>query len=634
MDENNFIETLKEMDDDSFFNFMVDFIDDDNESDFEQDYPGLYRRYQDILDKKFYEDDDEEDKPTFRDLYMKKDIGPTISAPSFTHFEQSLKIKPLGGIFSGNAVPPVGGTAQIMRNGGFISKYVNGGNVSPLYSEYMAVGNSKKISGIVPTDSMIPIQTEIGELIVHPTMDVTTVNAKKRHSKLDPDEVTDIVPEGSYVLSRHGVVRIYKDEANKAVIETQNKPYNLFSNNPQPKVKTLGDMMKRKEMAPAELAGVVLNKYKTVNHDDPFTDQTNKANKYNSSRYIRSIIELSEFDKARKGIGNGESMNEMFSQIPDQWSQNGGYQNRRYYQDWGAIAKGAVKLLPAITSVAGSLFGNRSGRKTNQQAQQLSQDYARQYQNILGQSNRLGFMSNAASTLAQDPTVQVAKRDSSYIQGLLNRIGATGDRGAFMQDLASTSPDLSKMDPRAAGALGSQLWGNQLRAVSNFNTSQAAANREARDKYTGMLADNEFFNRQQDVSKSNQETMNRNRLAALLGSQASGFFGTQGEIDTNALATRVAGQKDFLANEQKRKGDLWTNLSKSAQLLDNNEVQSMLGKLFGSGTPANTPAPGTWFPPMAVPEGLTPDPPLFGPRQNGGLQSKYQYQYPNYFYNR
>jgi hypothetical protein len=446
--------------------------------------------------------------------------------------------------------------------------------------------------------------------------------------------VTDIVPEGSYVLSRHGVVRIYKDEADKAVIETQNKPYNLFSNNPQPKVKTLGDMMKRKEMAPAELAGVVLNKYKTVNHDDPFTDQTNKANKYNSSRYIRSIIELSEFDKARKGIGNGESMNEMFSQIPDQWSQNGGYQNRRYYQDWGAIAKGAVKLLPAITSVAGSLFGNRSGRKTNQQAQQLSQDYARQYQNILGQSNRLGFMSNAASTLAQDPTVQVAKRDSSYIQGLLNRIGATGDRGAFMQDLASTSPDLSKMDPRAAGALGSQLWGNQLRAVSNFNTSQAAANREARDKYTGMLADNEFFNRQQDVSKSNQETMNRNRLAALLGSQASGFFGTQGEIDTNALATRVAGQKDFLANEQKRKGDLWTNLSKSAQLLDNNEVQSMLGKLFGSGTPANTPAPGTWFPPMAVPEGLTPDPPLFGPRQNGGLQSKYQYQYPNYFYNR
>jgi len=583
MEENNFIETLIGLDDNAFFDFMVDFLDDDNEDDFAQDYPELYSRYQDILENKVYEDEDDDEKtpPKFRDLYLRDAKGPEMSAPTFTHFEEFLKMRPIGGGLSGGVPNPISSTFQRMKNGGFVSKYTNGGNVQPSYSEYMAVGNSKKISGLVPTASMIPIQTEIGELIVHPTMDVTKVNAKKRHSKLDPNEVTDIVPEGSYVLSRHGVIRIYKDEADKAVIETENKPYNLFSSNPQPKVKTLGDMMNRKEMAPAELASVILNKYKVVNHEDPFTEQTNKANKYNSSRYLRSIIQLSEFDKARKGISNGEDMSSMFSEVPSQWSQNGGYQNRTHYQNWGAIAKGAVKLLPAITSIAGSLFGNRSSKKANEQAQQLSQDYARQYQDILSGSNRMGFLSNAASTLAQDPTVQVAKKDSSYIQGMLNRLGATGERSAFLQDLASTSPDLSKMDPRMAGALGSQLWGNQLRAISNFNTQQAGLNRDARDRYTGMLAENEFFNRQQDVSKSNQELANRNRLAALLGSQASGFFGTQGDIDVNALAARTGASKDFLTNEQLRRSNLMSNLTRGAGMLSSTPgIEGMIGSLF------------------------------------------------------
>ena len=595
--ENQLIDELLEMEDDDFFVEMSTFISENglSERDFKLKYPDLYDRYIDIFDRSDEEDDDDLEVPSFRDLYM-KDTSTSYSPPSFSNMEEFLAPISLGGIFSGNT-SPITSAFHAMRNGGYIGRYVNGGNVSPAYSNYMAVGNSKKIEGIVPTNNMIPIQTEVGELIVHPTMDITSVNANKRHSRLDPNEVTDIVPEGSYVLSRHGVVKIYKDEADKVVIETENKPYNLYTNNPQPKVKTLGSLMTKKEMAPAELASSILNKYKIVNNDDPFTEQTNKANKYNSSKFIKSIIELSEFDKARKGLSNGENMSNMFNQEPDQWSQNGGYSRGTHYQDWGKVASGAIKLLPSLTSLAGSLFGSRSARSANQQARSLSQDYAKQYGDILGTANKLGFMSNLASTLGQDPTVQVAKRDSSYLQGLMNRLGSIAERNAFMQDLAASSPDLSKVDPRAAGALGAQLWANQLRSVSDFNTRQAASDRAAREKYTGAMAENAFFNQQQDVQKANQELNNRNRLLATLGSQASGYAGSQGEIALNQMAAKIGAERDYLTNEAKRKTDLWSNLTRTAGILGTDENLGILKGMFSRTPPAAPAAPSAPTPP-------------------------------------
>jgi len=205
-----------------------------------------------------------------------------------------------------------------------MNKYENGGKVM---QNYMPVGNGKtKVHGFINLASMIPIQTEKKELIVLPDGNLVPVNAKKRHSQMSDDEVTDIVPENSYILSQFGSVDIYKSEADQIQMEVENKPYNMYGSNPTPKVKTLGDIMRKKVMKPADMARLVEQKYKIMDHDDPFTIQTNAINKHRRGDYLQAIIQLSEYDKARKGIDNSieTQLSQNNQQPPQMVASNGG----------------------------------------------------------------------------------------------------------------------------------------------------------------------------------------------------------------------------------------------------------------------------------------------------------------------
>jgi len=257
-------------------------------------------------------------------------ISKILKPYSGTHFFPGAKVVTEVPIAQDGGQPTPNNTNEIIKLLG-MNKYMSGGRVT---QNYMPVGNEKtKVDSYIPLAAMIPIQTERDELIVLPTGDLTKVNAKKRHSQMSDDEVTDIVPEDSYILSQYGKVDIYKSEADQIQMEVENKPYNLFGSNPTPKVKTLGDIMSKKVMKPADLARLVEQKYKIVNHDDPYTIQTNAINKHRRGGYLQAIIQLSEYDKARKGIDNSieTQLSQNNQQPPQMVASNGGKVMRTGY---------------------------------------------------------------------------------------------------------------------------------------------------------------------------------------------------------------------------------------------------------------------------------------------------------------
>lgn len=154
----------------------------------------------------------------------------------------------------------------------------------------------------VPTENMIPIQAEIGEMIVLPTGDLMPVMARRRHHQMQDDEVTDMTPENSYILSAHGQVRINKDEANLLITETGVKPYRLGQSQNPPTEKTLGSVMTKKVMRPAEVAKRINSLFPVLSTDNPFEIAANIENKINRKPYLEGLIQLSELDKYRKGL--------------------------------------------------------------------------------------------------------------------------------------------------------------------------------------------------------------------------------------------------------------------------------------------------------------------------------------------
>lgn len=190
---------------------------------------------------------------------------------------------------------------------------------------------------------------------------------------MDDDQVTDVVPENSYILSQFGQVDIYKSEADQAIVEVQNRPYNIYGVNPEPKTKSLGDHMTKGRMKPADLGRTLLSKYKQINNPgDPFTDQTNASNKYTLSKYLDALVYLSEMDKARKGIDNSVET-QLSEQNPELMAENGGlYMNGIDQASLGGffkkVGKGIGNVVKGVGNVAHDWgvgiadgFGNSTG---------------------------------------------------------------------------------------------------------------------------------------------------------------------------------------------------------------------------------------------------------------------------------
>lgn len=422
-----------------------------------------------------------------------------------------------------------------------VGNYENGGStVSPSIQNNLPVGNAKKkIEGFIDIASLSPIQAEKGELIVLPTLDVTKVNAKKRHHQMPEDQVTDVVPENSYILSQFGKVDIYKSEADQAIVEVQNKPYNIYGTNPEPKTKSLGDYMSKKKMKPADLGRTLLNKYKQMNNPgDPFTEQTNAANKYTLSKYLEVLIGLSEMDKTRKGLNDDNSV------APQMFAKDGGRVLRTDYNvpkaQAGAIIGGASALISGI----GSLFTNAKNRKLLQQNTAASLlDIGNLYKQQTGLENT-ALAANLVGFAAQNPEIKPVLENTNFLDAT-QRFIPQQQTDYLMGRALANRPDVTGMDPRLANGITGRYYAQALDNQSNFALQAAQARIGFLNNYLQQKQAAENRNAASRTNAFNATMANMNNLFAGSAGAISGSMTNEQNLLTNKLNATMAvrGQK-------------------------------------------------------------------------------------------
>ncbi len=216
--------------------------------------------------------------------------------------------------------------------GTYISMPVKDKNNLVIPQMYGSIGDPSK--GIPITH----IQTEKGEKIGYPDGSIFDIKAKEKHEKMDKDEVTDILPQGSYIFGARDKQAIKKKTAEKISMGNTPIVYNEFDNSPQTNAEEikLSDLFKKEEHTPAELAEIVKKKFKlSGKSSDAFTDVTNEENKVGRIPYLMNIMKLTEDKKKQKNVDKMPVM------------QEGGIINRTGYLDGSPTSSNPINIIPS-----------------------------------------------------------------------------------------------------------------------------------------------------------------------------------------------------------------------------------------------------------------------------------------------
>ena len=302
-----------------------------------------------------------------------------------------------------------------------VNKYHYGG-----YVNNEPVGNydtvSERISRYVGGDpqELAPVQTESGgtgkeEMIILPSLDILPVNATMRHSKMQDDEVTDLLPENSYIASQFGF-NLKREEAANIVTEVGVKPYNIFGGNSVPLEQTLASMFDKKEQSPSDVVRNIKKKFEIVDGNDPFTLAANDENRLNSLPYLQGVIIMSEEEKKRKAKSNAkgdgkiqiEEDSATYPELdPSQVFANGGRVMKRDgvpKADFGLTAM----LVAGGIQGASALYGLWNSGKEKKEIKRIKALNEKDIDNLAekqSSNNAMGTGVGIASLLAQDTKI-------------------------------------------------------------------------------------------------------------------------------------------------------------------------------------------------------------------------------------
>lgn len=450
-------------------------------------------------------------------------------------------INDLGQLYT-NALSSISGEVPRQVHGGRIGKYRQGGGV---FHNNIVANEDSKAKSYVDLPAMVPIQTEVKETVVLPTGDLVKVNATKRHSRMTDDEVTDVVPEGSYILSQFGDTKIYKDEAKLIPMEIKAEPYNLFRASSVPKVKTLADLMNKNVMSPADLSRVIENRFKIIDSSDPFTQQTNEVNKYNRASYLQTIIQLSEYDKARKGIDNSPAAQMGQAPTPQMVARDGG--TVRVGRPLGNYSVGGVAaLVQALLGGAQYFVGRSDAKKGRNISHTFVDNYAKKGR---------GHIDNAAtwevlSNLLQETEVNPQRFGSQYLdQGHQNSLASINNSmRSVAGDAFRNRMDTSSLTPQMANLLGSKDSALRTEALSKGALEMAKVRADLFNKY--MMSKQSIYdnNTNSRINARNASNVARNAVTGNIGASLSGRENNLLNLEANLANTRVGIETGYLSN--------------------------------------------------------------------------------------
>lgn len=434
-----------------------------------------------------------------------------------------------------------------------------GGGLNPFILSLLAQGLSGGNGGIFQLggfvengQQLLPIQTEkVGKLpekIVHLDGTITDVNATKPHSKQNSEDVTDLVVEGSYIMSADKNMKIKKEDAENIVIGVQSRPYKESRKGMLPKEWTLADLFDdkgkgSKELRPAELAERIKDKFPTMEYrredcaeDDVFTKITNLENLTSRKPYLEGLIDLSEEERQKK---TGESANKVVS------FKNGGKVEKK--QDGGLISgaitgavEGGLDIAKFLATLGIGAAQTRRFAQASQQNQQDRQAAIAQGRDVLlpellgnlNQNNAANLSTSILTTLAQNPNVQSTDFSAaeSRLRGNQRMFGRTPNSvvNAAARPQFNAGELANRLGRGASTAIASQS-SSALNAINN-----AAAQRFNNDRQFNLGIDTQLAQLASQGAQSrtnalNQTNANRNTQVGRVGQGISDFLSQDNE---------------------------------------------------------------------------------------------------------
>lgn len=404
---------------------------------------------------------------------------------------------------------------------------------------------------------MQPIQTEKGEFIIHLDGTITPVNASKKHSQMDDDEITDIIPAGSYIASADKTIKMDYDDAEDIMIGYKLLPYDEMKKGKVPEEVTFASLWpgnSKKSMTPAELANRIRRMFKIVDYDDDkeyqdvFRRATNRENLQSRLPYLQALIEFNEDERPLN---------------PMEYQFGGHVMKMQGGGDWLQLALSAAPaLINAFTgSNAGGVNPQTGQPNINPMAQHLMLGSVPLntfglIQNVNAQQNALGQGINDFTGLGQNLNSLAMGQAGANIFGRLGQqtqherfsdIGQqarlanfnTRTPGSVLDAAATPNYDLtalaSELGPRGFGSVANNLLSGTRQQNAQNRLRQFGEDRNLSNTLMGQRNALDTYRQQFNIGQSEKDMQAQNAVTAGVAGDISSLFGRFGDIQSSLL---------------------------------------------------------------------------------------------------
>jgi hypothetical protein len=203
-----------------------------------------------------------------------------------------------------------------------------------------------------------------------------------------------------------------------------------------------------------------------------------------------------------------------------------------------AIAPLLAALIPGLLQAGTSIFGASQQKKAADQAYRdvlrLSNASADKQKGQLGMGAAAGIM----GTLSQDPTVNAAYLNPTYINQMQTRTPMQ-ITDSIANSAYANMPTYSNLSPQQQILASQAAYGQALKASGDARMNAWAGDRTAKNQQLSSLQQYMDTNENARVAAQNATRLNRNQQIGNVGDRTQGYFDSRATIDANLAQTQA-----------------------------------------------------------------------------------------------
>lgn len=490
-----------------------------------------------------------------------------------------------GGGILGGVIGGIGGFASAVNNKVDYEESERRKNKS-----YIQNNTVQPFSGLYETGGQVQAalnlsvaQTEEGESMVLPDGTFTKVAAKKKHSEMEDDDITDLLPDGTLIFSEKLQFDPSEIEFEEDLLGYGTDVYKE-GQVPNKITKVLfTDIIGDKKMSYSDAAKMIAKKYpiNTENDKDVLTMKTNNNNMINRTELFGKLFELQELQKDPE-LNDMEELNS----IP-KYSLGDivGDPNRLYLANDDIFKNLYNQTLDSISRMEAE----------NQVEFDLSKKEYSGLNNRLVNSNVLNTGVNLLGNLAQSTTEDPLLKDAAFAN-MIYKQTPNSIIDNQIQQLRGNSNSMasgllnSGLDPRLVPSLMAQNQDASLDAESRLRSAQLS-DQMLQDRSRGkFLQDIRNSNNLALATAGNDERTNRNQVISNVAKNISSGIVSNSSLDSSNIANQRDVRKQFndarnTLEEARRQADARNaNFSAMDQYLRENMISKLSNNSVNNST--------------------------------------------------